>query len=104
MAKVNFSKHLTKDRVNRYVTIATKVGFGEILYSTTYSDKDNHWKNRTVELSSTGVCFVKAEDGTIITIYCATLAIIKSYFKIERLPKSLLSAVRLNERKGYCNI
>ena len=104
MAKTSFSKHMVEDRVDRYVTIATKVGFGEVLYTSTYSDRNGSWKNRTVELTSTGVCIVRAEDKTIVTMYCVTLALAKSYFKIDRMPKELFAAIRLNERKGYCNL
>lgn len=104
MAKTNFSRHMKMDRLDRYATIATKVGFGEVLYSSTYSDKDGRWHNRTVELTSTGVCIVKSESGTIVTMYCVTLALAKSYFKLEKMPKDLFAAIRLNERKGYCNL
>lgn len=104
MGKTSFSKHMIEDRVDRYVTIATKVGFGEVLYTSTYSDRNGSWKNRTVELTSTGVCIVRAEDKTIVTMYCVTLALAKSYFKIDRMPKELFAAIRLNERKGYCNL
>ena len=104
MAKTNFSRHMLEDRVDRYVTITTKVGFGEVLYTSTYSDRNGRWKNRTIELTSTGVCFVKSEDGTIVTMYCATIAIIKSYFKLDRIPKELFNVVKLNERRGYCNL
>jgi hypothetical protein len=104
MAKTNFSRHMKVDRLDRYAMIATKVGFGEVLYSSTYSDKDGRWQNRTVELTSTGVCIVKAENGTIVTMYCVTLALAKSYFKLEKMPRELFAAIRLNERKGYCNL
>ena len=104
MAKTNFSRHMKMDRLDRYATIATKVGFGEVLYSSTYSDKDGRWQNRTVELTSTGVCIVKSENGTIVTMYCVTLALAKSYFKLEKMPRELFAAIRLNERKGYCNL
>ena len=104
MGKTSFSRHMVEDRTDRYVTIATKVGFGEVLYTSTYSDREGRWHNRTVQLTSTGVCIVRAEDNTIVTMYCATLAIVKSYFHIEKLPKDLFTAIRLNERKGYCNL
>ena len=104
MGKTSFSRHMVEDRTDRYVTIATKVGFGEVLYTSTYSDRNGSWKNRTVELTSTGVCIVRAEDKTIVTMYCVTLALAKSYFKIDRMPKELFAAIRLNERKGYCNL
>ena len=104
MGKTSFSRHMTEDRADRYATIATKVGFGEVMYTTTYSDREGRWHNRTVQLTSTGVCIVRAEDNTIVTMYCATLSIVKSYFRIEKLPRELFAAIRLNERKGYCNL
>ena len=104
MEKTKFSRHLVEDRLDRCATIATKVGFGEVLYTSTYSDREGRWHNRTVQLTSTGVCIVRAEDNTIVTMYCATIAIVKSYFKIEKLPRDLFAAIRLNERKGYCNL
>ena len=104
MGKTSFSRHMTMDRADRYATIATKVGFGEVLYTSTYSDRDGRWQNRTVQLTSTGVCIVKSESGTVVTMYCVTLALAKSYFKLEKMPRDLLAAIRLNERKGYCNL
>ena len=104
MAKTNFSRHMIEDRTERYVTIATKVGFGQVMYTSTYSDRKGAWINRTIELTSTGVCIVKGQDGAIVTMYCATIANIKSYFKIERLPKELFTAVKRNEKNGYCNL
>ena len=104
MGKTSFSRHMIEDRADRYVIIATKVGFGEVLYTSTYSDKAGKWHNRTIQLTSTGICIVRAEDNTIVTMYCATLAVVKSYFHIERLPKDLFAAIRLNEKRGYCNL
>lgn len=104
MGKTKFSRHMVEDRADRYATIATKVGFGEVRYTSTYSDREGRWHNRTIQLTSTGVCIVRAEDNTIVTMYCATLAIVKSYFHIDKLPRDLFAAIRLNERKGYCNL
>ena len=98
MKKTTFSKHMIEDRVDRYVTIATKVGFGEVMYTSTYSDRDGRWKNRTIELTSTGVCFVRADNGTIVTMYCATLTKVKTCFKIDRLPRELFNVIRQNEK------
>ena len=104
MEKTTFSRHMIEDRTDRYVTIATKVGFGEVLYTTTYSDRAGRWHNRTVQLTSTGVCLVRADDGTIVTMYCATLIKVKTYFKIDRLPRELFNTIRVNEKRGYCNL
>lgn len=104
MGKSKFSKHVIEDRLDRCATIAAKVGFGEVLYTSTYSDRAGRWRNRTIQLTSTGVCIVRAEDNTIVTMYCATLAAIKSCFRIEKLPRELFTTIRLNEKRGYCNL
>ena len=104
MGNTKFSRHMTEDRTERYITIATKVGFGEVLYTSTYSDRNGRWANRTLQLTSTGVCIVRAEDDTVVTMYCATLAETKASFKVDRLPPALLSAIRSNEKRGYCRI
>ena len=104
MGDTKFSRHMTMDREARYLTIATKVGFGEVLYTSTCSDRNGRWKNRTLELTSTGVCIVRAEDNTVVTLYCATIATVKTYFKVGKLPPALFSVIRSNEKKGYCNL
>lgn len=101
MATTNFSKHMTKDRVDRYVVIATKVGFGETLY---VKQERNKYGLTKVELTSTGVLIVRGMDETIITMFCATISIAKKHFEVERFSKHLYNSLRLNERKGYCNI
>lgn len=104
MGDTKFSRHMTRDREARYLTIATKVGFGEVLYTTTYSDHNNRWRNRTLELTSTGVCIVRAENKTVVTLYCATISTVKTYFKMDRIPPALFAAIRSNEKRGYCNL
>ena len=104
MAKTHFSRHMIEDRTDRYITIATKVGFGTVLYTKTYDEQQAQYHNRTIELTSTGVCIVRGQDKAIITLYCATLAVIKSIFQLQKLPAQLFAAVSTNQRKGYCNI
>ena len=101
MEKTKFSRHMTTDRADRYVTIATKVGFGDVLYSV---QRNGRYGMVNMELTSTGVIFVKGLDGYIITMYCATVATIKCYFGLERMPVSLYNSVRSNEKRGYCGI
>ena len=90
--------------MDRYTNIATKVVFVTFLYTTECAEQQEQYHNRTVELTSTGVCIVRAADKTVITLYCATLAVIKSIFKLKKLPTQLFAAVAFNERKGYCNL
>ena len=42
MKKINFSRHMTEDRMDRYLFIATNMGFGEIIYETWDDDKYNY--------------------------------------------------------------
>ena len=102
MEKTKFSKHMIQDRADRYVLIATKVGFGEVLYTRQRVASNGH--EVIMELTSTGVIIVRGLDQTIITMYCTTLAYAKLYFKLDRLPKNLLSAINRNQRNGYCMV
>lgn len=102
MVKEKFSKHMTRDRADRYVLIATKVGFGEVLYTRQRVASNGH--EVIMELTSTGVIIVRGLDRTIVTMYCTTLACAKLYFELDRLPKNLLSAINRNQRNGYCMV
>lgn len=104
MGTTKFSRHMLEDRADRYVTIATKVGFGEVVYTSTCSNLGEHWKNRKLELTSTGVCIVKGMDNTIVTMYCAKLSVVKAWFTKEKLPKELFNIIRRNEKMGYCDL
>lgn len=102
MEKTKFSRHMTTDRADRYVTIATKVGFGEVMYTV---ERDGQYGLVTMELTSTGVIIVRSsQDRAIITMYCATVSTVKCYFGLERMPTNLYFSVRSNEKRGYCNI
>ena len=100
MATTNFSKHMTEDRIDRYVLIATKVGFGEVVHSATCCNQ--HGRGR-MELTSTGVVMVKGEDETLITMYCATIQTVKRYFGLKTISRELYNIIRTNEKRGYCN-
>ena len=103
MIEISLSKHFIEDRAERYATIATKVGLGEVVM-TTHRPLPHGEGYRVIELTSTGVFIIKSHDGVVITVYCATLTLVKSYFGVQRLSKGLYNAIRLNERKGYCHI
>lgn len=96
-----FSNHIKLDREERYITIATKVGFGEVIYTT---ESKNAKGTTKMELTTTGVVIVRALDATLITLYCATIPIIKKYFRFEKIPRDLYFVVKNNEKRGYCNI
>lgn len=101
MGTTNFSRHIVEDRIDRYVAIATKIGFGEILYTV---NSTNRYGDTIMQLTSTGVIIVKTPDEKLITIYCGTIATVKKHFRLDCMPRDLFFTIRNNEKKGYCNL
>lgn len=106
MASTNFSRHIVGDRVDRYVAIATQIGFGEVKYTTEDGSSMGGRKGvRIVQLTSTGVLMIKGkDDDKLITIYCATVATVKKYFGFQRIPMDIYCAIRSNMKRGLCGI
>ena len=102
--KTKFSKHMIEDRMERYAVIATKVGFGEVIFSTIREPEGRVTERRLLQMTSTGVCIVRSMDDVVITMFCATISITKCYFPNQELSPALVRTIRFNERKGYCNI
>lgn len=105
MEKVHFSKHVIMDREERYLLIATKVGFGEIVKTTAYNHNHTEQK-RMAKLSTTGVVTIWDEWGkTLITVFCGSLATIKKiFYPRERMSQDLFNVIRNNEKRGYCSL
>lgn len=102
MTKEKFSKHFINDRMERYVFIATKVGIGDVVYTTQQIDKQN--RNAIYELTKKGVLIIRdVTDRTIITMYCPTLCQVKGIFK-QDVSVTMRNVIRGNEKKGFCNI
>lgn len=97
MEKVTFSKHMVNDRTDRYVFIATKLGFGDVIFTTSTNTSEGAG---TVNITSTGVIIVKGYKNTIITLYIATLSQIKQYYGRTMIPMELLKQVRRNEKRN----
>ena len=58
-----------------------------------------------MQLTSTGVIVVKAKDnGTIITMYLATISVAKTFFPNTQIPKELFRVIDKHQRSGLCNI
>ena len=102
--KTKFSKHMIEDRMERYAVIATKVGFGEVIFSTIREPEGRVTERRLLQMTSTGVCIVRSMEDVVITMFCATISITKCYFPNQELSPALVRTIRFNERKGYCNI
>ena len=98
MIKTIFSEHMTKDRVDRYVFIATKIGFGEVVH--TAETQTSKGKGR-VEITSTGLIIVRGYNNIVITMYVATVAQIRLYYKNGIVPRQVILAAKRNEKKNY---
>ena len=96
MMKLKLSEHITNDRQNRAVAIVMAVGMGEVVLSI----PDKH-PNRTASLTSTGVVFITAENGTIVTIYLATIPQADKLYHVagKEMPKVIKQVVKNNAKK-----
>lgn len=93
------TKHLTEDRMERVVFIATTVGFGEIIEE--FYIEDNHGKHFEC-VTSTGVIIVKGLDKqTIVTMYVARHNQIKRLYKEREIPNGLKVVIKRNEKRGW---
>lgn len=101
MAKVTFSKHFMEDRSDRYIFIASTVGFGEVVH--THEVNTTKGKGR-VEITTTGVLIVRGYDNVIITMYIASLAEIKKYYDGGEVHREVHLAARRNEKKNYIKL
>ena len=95
-----FSKHLIEEREERYLRIATTIGFGTVVCSkaTTLSNG----RQGIIEFSSTGVVFVRGVDKTLVTLYVTTIAMARKYLH-DSIPIKLMQVIKRNQQKGYCN-
>lgn len=96
MKKINFSKHVTEDRMDRYLFIATHMGFGEIIYETWDDDKYNYKC-----ITSTGVVLVLSPDKeTVITLFLGDYDKIYALMKGE-VPPELKKTLKQYAKKGW---
>lgn len=93
------SPHLINDRMERYVFIATEIGFGEIV-AEHYNPACDRWSL----LSDTGITFIV--DGNKET--CITLYIVDSFEELTficggNVPKKVKNAFKKNQKFFYKN-
>lgn len=102
MEKFIPTKHLTEDRMDRVVFIATTIGFGEIVEE--FYIEDNHGKHYEC-VTSTGVIIVKGLDRkTVITMFIGRMAQVKRLYGDREIPKNLKVVVKRNEKKKFYEI
>lgn len=96
MKKMKFSEHILNERMERVVAIAMAVGMGEVVL--TIPDKEPH---RMASLTSTGVVFITAENGIVVTIYLATIPQVDKMYHVagKEMPKAIRQVVKNNAKK-----
>ena len=95
LEKQKMAKHLTHDRINRAVYIASTIGVGnEIIRS--YNEKKDSYSC----LTDTGVMIIRNPKGAIITMYIASMnqAIAMTH---NQLSKTLRNIIKRNEKEGH---
>lgn len=99
MEKFIPTKHLTEERVDRVVFIATTIGFGEIIEE--FLVNDSHGQHYEC-VTSTGVIIIKGLDKkTVVTMYVARHNQIKRLYKEREIPRKLNAVIKRNEKKGW---
>lgn len=102
MEKFIPTKHLTEDRMDRVVFIATTIGFGEIVEE--FYIEDNHGKHYEY-VTSTGVIIVKGLDRkTIVTMFIGRMGQVKRLYGDREIPQKLKMVVKKNEKKKLYEI
>ena len=102
MEKFIPTKHLTEDRMERIVFIATTIGFGDIVEE--FYIEDNHGKHYEY-VTSTGVIIVKGLDKkTVVTMFIGRMAQVKRLYGDREIPRNLRAVVKRNEKKKFYEI
>ena len=102
MERIIPTKHLTEDRMDRVVFIATTIGFGEIVEE--FYIEDNHGKHYEC-VTSTGVIIVKGLDRkTVVTMFIGRMAQVKRLYGDKEIPRNLKAVVKRNEKKKFYEI
>ena len=99
MEKFIPTKHLTEDRMDRVVFIATTVGFGETVEE--FFIEDNHGKHYEC-VTSTGVIIIKdLSKKVVITMFVGRMAQIKRLYGDKEIPRNLKAIIKRNEKRGW---
>lgn len=94
---IDMSKHCVEDRLDRLTYIATKVGFGNILF-----EKASNGRRECI--TDTGIILVKAlKKEFLITAYIPSLkkviALYRSTFGAKkRMPQALYNKIQKNQK------
>lgn len=95
LEKQKMSKHLTHDRIDRAVYIASTIGVGKEIIRA-YNEKKDSYSC----LTDTGVMIIRNPKDVIITMYIASMnqAIAMTN---NQLSKTLRNTIKRNEKEGH---
>lgn len=91
--KMKASRHVTADRLERFVTIALELGYGKTIREKTTPD------GITTKLSDTGIITIFGADGTLVTGYTLYPEVL-TFLYDGKVPRWLLDKYRKLEKKG----
>lgn len=97
MMKRECTYHLSDDRLDRVVFIATKIGYGNVIQEKVYlnTERGNYWR----QITDTGVLIVRSEDKkTIITMWLANINQATEIYNGRRLPQYLYNRIMKNRQ------
>lgn len=99
---MTISKHLMRDRADRYTFIATQIGIGTVIHTYQHPHSPTGNTPATISITSTGIALVKNPDtDMLITMYVLTLKEATNYFDNGILPMVLDGIIRRNMKRKY---
>lgn len=101
MDKIELSRHIIKDRLERMVKIATTIGYGNIIKEFVTQGKYGQIRQC---LTDTGIMILKElNSDKVITVYAIRLSRVIALYRTEapneRIPQKLYTAIINNEKK-----
>lgn len=96
------SLHFRNERADRATYIAQTVGFGEVIRTAEYFNRNNLYEMK--QITETGVLIVRGGVGQIITMYIMKPEQLTEIYKLNhwgRVPAWLMTKAKKNWQKGY---
>ena len=93
----NATFHLSEDRLDRVVFIATEIGYGNVIKEKLYHDetRGTFWR----QLTDTGVLIVRTEDkNKVITLWLANINQATETYNGARLPQYVYNRILKNRK------
>lgn len=94
--------HFAQDRIDRATYIAETVGFGEIIRTAEYFNRNNLFEMK--QITETGVLIVRGSSGQIVTMFIMRPEQVEEIYRKNhwgRVPAWLMTKAKKNWKKGY---